>query len=145
MKTNKAYGEIPKKNFRWLIATGISAANDEGYDVSMLNYECLDKIDAILKKIKKNVSRLPETQKNDIIQGAAIEYASIIIRIIENETESDGKWYYHHEGFGEDTFPYVIGDATLFPYIWALKTIQEPKSNSVKSKFDQLVSIPGMP
>ncbi|QQS69731.1 hypothetical protein IPP75_01145 [Candidatus Saccharibacteria bacterium] len=138
-----AYTKVPIKNQRWLLETAIDAAKDEGYDISALNRDCLQLIDNMLKKIQRGTAKLPNSQRLEIAQGAAIEYAAAIIAIVENETQTSGQWYYHHKKFGKDTFPYVLGEKTIFPYVWALKTIQTPTSDSVKIKYEQIINATG--
>lgn len=138
---NDVSKEVPLKIKLDLMELAVGAAQDEGVSLRLGEDALLGQIDELLGSLHKSLSKMGDhKKKEEIKQGAALEYAACIVDLIERTGIAKGKWFYHHKTIGLNTFPYVINNETIiFPYAWALKRIESPGSDSVYDKFMQLI------
>jgi hypothetical protein len=140
VQLDNVYSPVPPKNQRDLLELALSAAEDEGFNLRQNNTDALKNLEAILDRLSKSLRKIKDQEyKDKILHGAAIEYAAYLVWFMENTTSIRGKWYYHHKIFGENTFPYLLGDTLLFPYSWVLKYIDNPKSEGICDKYSRFI------
>ncbi len=127
-----------QKNLASLAKTHLK---EEGFDLTGDPREILQIIDTFALKMHNDLETILTSEKSDeIIQGAAIEMASLIVELVKIDKKCVALWFYDQKTFGENNFPLLINDNyVIFPMGWVIKRILDGKAESVVSKYNQTV------
>ena len=97
--------------------------------------ESIKEVEYILGEIHRKYKR---TNSEEGLQGIAFEFAAYIVKVIE-ENFGTAEWTPNHHSMGENSFPLLWRNSTLFPFSWCLKRIYDGEVENVWIKFKTFV------
>jgi len=112
----------------------IAIANTYNINLDFSN-DSIQNVEVILSDLH---NQFEQTKDDQGLRGIALIFAFYIISVIEKNFEG-GIINRNHEVFGENSFPFVWKDSTLFPYAWCSKRIFDGPGDNVWIKYQQFI------
>ena len=98
----------------------------------------LDFSDSSISKVENFLSQLHDeyikTGNDEGLHGLAIILGFYIMQVIE-KNHGKGQLARDHSDFGENTFPFIWNNRTMFPVAWCQKRIFDGDADNVETKY----------
>jgi len=108
----------------------------EGFNVTLdYSVESVKQVEQILGSIHNEYKK---THSEEGLQGIAFEFGAYIVKVIEHNF-GPAEWQCDHKSMGENTFPLLWHNSTLFPVEWCKKRIFDGSGDDVWIKFKVFV------
>jgi hypothetical protein len=79
-----------------------------------------------------------KTGSDDGMRGVALEFSAYLVSVIQRHF-GPAKWERDCPSFGEDAFPLLWNEGTIYPYAWCQKRIFDGPADNVWIKFYTIV------
>lgn len=118
----------------------IDAAKDLGYELSFES-DPTETIDAVALEMNSRLDEINRYPDPDLLLSSiAIKNAAVIVKYLQDVAEIEGEWFKDDDRVGMNTYPFVVGDLTVFPMAWIMKRMLDGELESVVTKYAEFRS-----